>query len=431
MRNLSNGCRVAVWRLFLLSPLHGPLFAEAEAEEDAAEKAHCDEEITKVGRKKAEMPGEIEKFTTKNAQDACKSIGLKYDVKELPSKLEAHSEEQAKMDKIRNEHSDYVEAKEDLERGVGGLQKALEKVRAHYGGAAFVQNSSSDVNFIKQPAMQEKNTKYSGAGQRIIGILKHWNSEDPCSDFSKNLAKSRQSLTSSPRMACSHRRTRSPRPLRNEIKYKVQDKVLWCGPAHHWNSEELRSEFSKNLAKDEPSESDLKCDEEIAKVETKKAETPSEIEKFTTKIAQDVGKSTGLKDDVKELPSELEAHPEEQAEMDEIRNEHTDYVEAKEEDPELAVDGLQKALEKFQAYYYDGAACVQNSSSDMNFMKQPASQEKNTKSSGAGQRIIGILKIRAVISPKILRKRSCQSLTSSPSMTCSHRRTRSPNWHEP
>jgi chromosome segregation ATPase len=159
---------------------------EKEAEEDAAEKAYCDEEMAKTEAKQAELEGEIEKLTTKIEQDAAKSTGLKDDVKELQAELAALSKEQAEMDKLRSEeNSDYRKAKEDLELGLGGVQKALEKLRAYYGGAAFVQ--SSDMGFMQQPAMPEKHTKSTGAGQSIIGIL------EVCeSDFSKNLAKEEQ-----------------------------------------------------------------------------------------------------------------------------------------------------------------------------------------------------------------------------------------------
>merc|ERR1719438_484626 len=95
------------------------------------------------------------------------------------------------MDKLRGEqNADYLVAKKDLELGLGGVQKALEKLREYYGGAAFVQGDMSA--FMQQPAMPEKHTKSTGAGQSIIGIL------EVCeSDFSKNLAKEEQSESDS------------------------------------------------------------------------------------------------------------------------------------------------------------------------------------------------------------------------------------------
>jgi chromosome segregation ATPase len=72
---------------------------EKEAEEDAAEKAYCDEELAKTEAKKQELDAEIAKLTTKIDQDAAKSTGLKDDVKELQEELAALAKQQAEMDK--------------------------------------------------------------------------------------------------------------------------------------------------------------------------------------------------------------------------------------------------------------------------------------------------------------------------------------------
>merc|ERR1719507_2601500 len=114
---------------------------EKEAQEDAAEKAYCDEEMSKTEAKKSELEGDVEKLSTKIEQDASKSTGLKDDVKELQEELAALSKEQAEMDKIRgDQQADYSVASKDLSLGLGGIQKALEKLRAYYG-AAFMQTS--------------------------------------------------------------------------------------------------------------------------------------------------------------------------------------------------------------------------------------------------------------------------------------------------
>merc|ERR1712139_278180 len=64
-------------------------------------------------------------------------------------------------------------------------QKALEKLREYYGGAAaLAQTETSFGAFMQQPDPPAKHAKSGGAGQSIIGIL------EVCeSDFSKNLAK--------------------------------------------------------------------------------------------------------------------------------------------------------------------------------------------------------------------------------------------------
>merc|ERR1719329_1257849 len=151
---------------------------EKEAENDATEKAYCDEEMSKTEAKKADLEDIVAKLTAKIERDAATSAKRKSEVKELQARLAALAKEQAEMNQIRaEENSDYVTAKEDLELGLSGVQKALGVLRDYYGGAAaFVQD--------EQPAKPEKHEKSTGAGQSIIGML-----EVVESDFSETLAK--------------------------------------------------------------------------------------------------------------------------------------------------------------------------------------------------------------------------------------------------
>jgi len=151
---------------------------EKEAEEDATEKAYCDEEMGKTEAKKSELEDDVSKLAAKIERNAAKSAKLKAEVKETQAELAALAKEQADMDQIRSEeHADYTQAKEDLELAIGGVQKALQVLRDYYGGAAaFVQED--------QPAKPAKHEKSGGAGGSIISIL------EVCeSDFTENLAK--------------------------------------------------------------------------------------------------------------------------------------------------------------------------------------------------------------------------------------------------
>jgi len=154
---------------------------EKEAEEDAAEKAYCDEEMGKTEAKKSDLEDDIEKLTTSIDENAAKSTILKGEVKELQAQLAQIAKEQEEMDTTRrDQNAAYRESKSDLEKGLAGVQKALEVLRDYYGGGAgaFVQTFSS------QPAPPQKFEKQSGAGGGIIDIL------EVCeSDFSKSLAK--------------------------------------------------------------------------------------------------------------------------------------------------------------------------------------------------------------------------------------------------
>jgi len=157
---------------------------EKEAEEDATEKAYCDEEMAKTEAKKADLEGDLSKVTAKIDQAAATSAKRKEQVKELQAQLAELAKEQAEMDSIRSEqHADYTKAKADLELGLSGVGKALDVLRDYYGGAsALIQDDNAA--FMQQPAKPEKHSQKTGAGQSIIGIL------EVCeSDFSDNLAK--------------------------------------------------------------------------------------------------------------------------------------------------------------------------------------------------------------------------------------------------
>jgi len=148
---------------------------EAEAQDDASEKAYCDEQIAKTSAKQDELEDDIEKLSSKIDQAAAKSAGLKNDVKELQGQLAALAKEQAEMDRIRAEtQATYRQAKEDLELGLGGVRKALGLLRDYYGGA-------SASAFVQQPAVPQ-HSQATGAGQSIIGML-----EVVESDFAKDL----------------------------------------------------------------------------------------------------------------------------------------------------------------------------------------------------------------------------------------------------
>jgi len=161
---------------------------EKEAEDEATEKAYCDEEMAKTEAKKSELDDALSKLTTKIDQAAAKSVALKGEVKESQGELAALAKEQAELDQIRSEqHADYVAAKKTLEDGLSGVQAALETLREYYGNgdASLVQDDAQSFTaFMQQPAAPQKHEKSTGAGQSIIGML-----EVIESDFSKNLAK--------------------------------------------------------------------------------------------------------------------------------------------------------------------------------------------------------------------------------------------------
>merc|ERR1719503_56131 len=191
---------------------------EKEAEEDATEKAYCDEEMAKTEAKKADLEGDLSKVTAKIDQAAATSAKRKEQVKELQASLAALAKEQAEMDSIRSEqHADYTKAKADLELGLSGVGKALDVLRDYYGGAALLQD---DASFMQQPAKPEQHSQKTGAGQSIIGIL------EVCeSDFSDNLAK--EEMAESDAASVYEKITQENKvaktTMNQDVKYKTQE----------------------------------------------------------------------------------------------------------------------------------------------------------------------------------------------------------------
>merc|ERR1719436_910202 len=90
------------------------------------------------------------------------------------------------MDSMRQEErANYAQAKKDLEAGLVGVRQALGVLRDFYGssGASMIQDGSSLMSAMQQPAMPEKHAKAGDAGTSIIGLL-----EVVEADFAKNMA---------------------------------------------------------------------------------------------------------------------------------------------------------------------------------------------------------------------------------------------------
>merc|ERR1719161_2987315 len=146
----------------------------------------------------------------------------------------------------------------------------------------------------------------------------------------------------------------------------------------------------------EEAEEKAYCDAEMAKTEKKKSELTDDLEAITAKIDKSVSASTRLKEEVKELQSELLELEKMQAEMDKARKDaHAAYLEST-GDLSKGLDGLRKALKVLREYYAkdaEGAALLQVDDDMTAMMQQPAAPEKFKKSSGAGDSIIGMLEV--------------------------------------
>jgi len=149
---------------------------EQEAKEEATEKAYCDEEMAKTEAKRGELKDDVSKLTAKIDQDTSKSASLMEEIKEIEAELAKLTKSQSEMDKVRQtQHAAFVEAKKDLDQGLRGVRQALQVLRDYY---------ASEDSFVQQPEAPAKQSKSSGAGANIIGML-----EIVENDFASSLAK--------------------------------------------------------------------------------------------------------------------------------------------------------------------------------------------------------------------------------------------------
>merc|ERR1719159_1314114 len=136
-----------------------------EAEEEAAHKAYCDEEMGETKEKKTKLEAEMEKLETRIEKMTADIARLREEVKTLQKELAALANAEKEMDEIRaKEHEEYVVVSAELKEGIEGIQMALKVLRDYYAKAP------------------DDHGKASGAGSGIIGLL-----EVAESDFSKNL----------------------------------------------------------------------------------------------------------------------------------------------------------------------------------------------------------------------------------------------------
>jgi len=166
----------------LINEMIAKLVKEGEAA--AGHKAYCDEEMGKTKAKKDELTADIEKLTSKIDEATSKSAELKEQVKELQKELADLADLQAEMDKVRADtHAAFVATKEELDKGIKGVGKALKVLRDYYESkeeGAFLQDDMTA--FMQQPAAPAQHKKSSGAGGGIISMI-----EVILSDFSKSL----------------------------------------------------------------------------------------------------------------------------------------------------------------------------------------------------------------------------------------------------
>jgi chromosome segregation ATPase len=160
---------------------------EKEQEEEATEKAYCDDEMSKTKYKKGELEEQMEDLGAHLDQSKAKSTQIKEDVQELQQQLVFLEKERVELDKIRKDEPEvFMKAKKDLELGIEGVREAHAVLKDFYASKDETSEASSSfLQVLRQPTPPEVDTqKNSNAAGSIMSIL-----EVTESDFASSLAK--------------------------------------------------------------------------------------------------------------------------------------------------------------------------------------------------------------------------------------------------
>merc|ERR1719335_381243 len=143
-----------------------------EANEEATQKAFCDEEMGKSNKAKAEKTMTLDKLQSRIDKATSRKAELEEAIKELEAQIAALDAATAEATKIRNaEHETYLKASKDFGDAATATEKAIKVLKDFYDNAALIQTSS------KTARAPEFGSAKSGAGDAIISILEMSNED--------------------------------------------------------------------------------------------------------------------------------------------------------------------------------------------------------------------------------------------------------------
>lgn len=147
-----------------------------EANEEATQKAFCDEEMSKSKEAKEDKSMTIDKLQSRLDKAATSKAQLEQSVKTLESEIAEIDAAVAEATKIRNEeHETYVKASADFKQAAEAVTQAIHVLKEYYEGALIQMKTSEKKS--KQP---DFGGAKSDAAHSIISIL-----EMSAEDFTK------------------------------------------------------------------------------------------------------------------------------------------------------------------------------------------------------------------------------------------------------
>jgi chromosome segregation ATPase len=151
-----------------------------EAQEEATQKAFCDEEMGKSKKSQDEKQSKIDEYQTRIDKASTTIATLTEEVKTLEAEVAEIDKAQAEATALRTkENTDYVKASTDFRDSAQAVAKAIEVLKNYYEGS-FIQVSTKENSKSKQP---DFGSAKGDTAHTIIAVLEM--SEE---DFTKLLA---------------------------------------------------------------------------------------------------------------------------------------------------------------------------------------------------------------------------------------------------
>merc|ERR1719313_1702689 len=139
----------------------------AEANEEATQKAFCDEEIGKSKKSQSEKTMTLDKLKARADKAETEKATLTGSIKELEAEIADIDKSQAEATKIRNdENAEYLKSSKDFKEAAAATEKAMVVLKEYYEGALLQVSVESKSS--RQP---EFGGAKSDTAHSIISIL--------------------------------------------------------------------------------------------------------------------------------------------------------------------------------------------------------------------------------------------------------------------
>merc|ERR1719265_2220875 len=145
-----------------------------EAQEEATQKAFCDEEMGKSNKAKEEKTLTLDKLQSRIDKASARKAELEQAIKDLETEIAELDAGTAEATKIRNaEHDTYLKASKDFGDAAAATEKAIKILKDFYDNASLLQTGAKTT----RASAPEFGEAKSDAGSVIIGILEMSNED--------------------------------------------------------------------------------------------------------------------------------------------------------------------------------------------------------------------------------------------------------------